>query len=119
MTERPPIEYESPGARDAQRRGRSQWHPHVAGQLLFAICVVLGAVIVCAIGGGLLAKIISVLFPSYYPTVFPKVVGDEAIADGIATGVGQGAAAGVFVGAMIVLSLAIVNGRIRKTRESD
>ena len=119
MPHRQTIAYEGPGARDLQRRGRSRWYVHLAGQLLIAFVVFVGSVIVCAIGGGLLGRVIAGLFPRYYPSVFATAAtqpGFDAVQVGVGTGVGQGAAAGVFVGAVIVLALAISNWRREEAR---
>jgi hypothetical protein len=109
-----PIAYEAPGARDVQRRARSGWYLQLAGQLLIAFVVFVGSVVLCAVGGGLLGRVIAALFPRYYPSVFPAAATQpefDAVQVGVATGVGQGAAAGVFVGAVIVLALAVANWR--------
>ncbi|MGF1635345.1 MAG: hypothetical protein ACFCVE_15970 [Phycisphaerae bacterium] len=107
-----PIAYEAPGARDLQRRARSRWYVWLSGQLLIALVVFVGSVIVCAIAGGLLGRVIAALLPGYYPSVFATAATQpafDAVQVGIGTGVGQGAVAGVFVGAVIVLALAIAN----------
>jgi hypothetical protein len=109
-----PIAYEAPGARDSQRQARSRWYVYLAGQLLIAFVVFVGSVIVCAIAGGLIERVIAARFPRYYPSVFATAATQpefDAVQVGIGTGVGQGAAAGVFVGAIIVLALAIANWR--------
>jgi hypothetical protein len=114
MPDQQPIAYEAPGARDLQRQVRSRWYAHLAGQLLIAFVVFVGSVIICAIAGGLLGRVIAALFPRYYPSVFATAAtqpGFDAVQVGVGTGVGQGAAAGVFVGAIIVLALAIANWR--------
>ncbi|CAN5561551.1 hypothetical protein BH10PLA1_BH10PLA1_20050 [soil metagenome] len=114
MPDQPSIAYEAPGARDIQRRARSRWYVHLFAQLLIAFCVFVGSVILSAIAGGLLGKVIATLFPRYYPSVFATAATQpsfDAVEVGIGTGVGQGAAAGVFVGAIVVLALAIANWR--------
>ena len=112
MKEHSPIFYEAPGAREHQRQARSRWFVNLVGQLLIAFIVFVGSVILCAVGGGLLGKVIAALFPRYYPSVFATAStqpGFDATEAGIGTGVGQGAAAGILVGAVIVLALAIAN----------
>ncbi|HEX8915841.1 MAG TPA: hypothetical protein VF796_26030 [Humisphaera sp.] len=109
-----PLPYEAPGARDERHRRRSAFHTHLLGQLAIAAGVFVGSVVLCAVGGGLLGRIIAGLFPRYYPSVFPvaaKEPGFDAVQVGVATGVGQGAAAGLAVGAVIVLALAIASRR--------
>jgi len=109
-----PLPYEAPGARHEQQRRRSAFHTHLLGQLVIACVVFVSSVVLCAIGGGLLGRIIAARFPSYYPSVFPVAAtqpGFDAVQVGVATGVGQGAAAGVLIGAVVVLSLAIASAR--------
>ena len=87
---------------------------HIVKQLLIALAVFAASVALCAIGGGLLGKIIAVRFPHYYPSVFPTAATQpyfDATDVGIGTGVGQGAAAGLLVGGVVVLALAIANRR--------
>ena len=112
MSDEMPIPYESPGVRAARRSYRHRWYVLLAGQLAIAFAVIVGSVVLCAIGGGLVAKAIAALFPDYYPGAFhisttaPTV---DAVQVGIGTGVGQGAAAGVLVGLVVVLALAVAN----------
>jgi hypothetical protein len=83
-------------------------------QLFLAFAVFVASVVLCAIGGGLLGKLIAVEFPHYYPSVFSTSATQpyfDAAEMGIATGVGQGAAAGLLVGAVVVLALAIAHRR--------
>ena len=83
-------------------------------QLFVAFAVFVASVLLCAVGGGLLGKIIAVEFPRYYPSVFPDAATRpffDATDVGVGTGIGQGAAAGLFVGAVVVLALAIANRR--------
>ncbi|MDB5333365.1 MAG: hypothetical protein JWP03_4516 [Phycisphaerales bacterium] len=83
-------------------------------QLLLAFAIIITSVVLCAIGGGFIGKLIAVKFPNYYPSVFPAAATQpyfDASEMGIATGIGQGAAAGLLVGAVVVLALAIANRR--------
>jgi hypothetical protein len=114
VSERQPISYESPDVRAERRSYRHRWYLLLAGQLLVAFAVIIGSVVLCAIGGGIIGKVIATLFPNYYPGVFHVSTTQpdfDAVEVGIGTGVGQGAAAGVFVGLVIVLALAIANWR--------
>jgi hypothetical protein len=114
MQNTPTIPYEEPGARDLQRRAQLRWHSLLVGQLLIAFFVFVSSVVLCAVAGGLLGKVIATLFPHYYPSVFAEQASRpafDAVEVGIGTGIGQGAAAGIFVGAIIVLALAIANWR--------
>jgi hypothetical protein len=88
----------------------------LAGQLFIAFVVIVGSVVLCAIGGGLLGKAIATLFPNCYPGAFHVSTtqpGFDAVQVGIGTGVGQGAAAGVVIGLVVVLALAVANWRRR------
>lgn len=87
---------------------------HLLKQLLLAFAIVVTSVILCAIGGGVIGKLIAIRFPHYYPSVFSDSATQpyfDAAEIGIASGIGQGAAAGLFVGAAVTLAVAIASRR--------
>ncbi len=89
-------------------------------QLLIAFIVLLGSVVLCAAGGGLIGSFIASRYPAYYRVVFSTAATQpefDPSAMGIATGIGQGAAVGVAVGAIVVIALAIANYRHLSRRE--
>jgi hypothetical protein len=86
----------------------------ILAQLLIALLVFIGSVVLCATGGGLIGRFIAHQYPSYYPSVFSSASTRpyfDPVQVGIGTGIGQGAAAGLWVGAIVVLALAIANRR--------